>query len=113
MPFAEDRCVIALLFQKACDGETAGSNQAGRIPLHDTSLQTSPPTVASCQQAVSRRRADRGSRMGIGENHSFPGKPVDARRGDFTSIGIEALNVAVSEVITQDHDDVWFIRGRG
>ena len=44
--------------------------------------------------------------MGVGERHSFFGQLVDERRLDLATIWIEALDVADSQVIAKNQDDV-------
>ena len=73
----------------------------GKHPL----LKPRAPGVAACQQAVSRRRADCGRAVGIGEAHPFCHQLVQIGRCDLV-IGIVGLNVADAEIVGKDHDDV-------
>ena len=50
--------------------------------------------------------------MGITENHTLFCEASDGGSGDFSTLRVEALDVAVSEVITEDKDDVGFLRSR-
>ena len=49
--------------------------------------------------------------MRIGELHPRRGHGIDVRRLDF-ALGIQALDIAVAEVIGEDEDDVRLRRGR-
>ena len=44
--------------------------------------------------------------MGIGENHALGSKPVDVRRGDFSALRIEAMNVSIAKIITEHINNV-------
>lgn len=48
--------------------------------------------------------------MGIGESHSLRCQLVEVGSFDFSALGIEALHVAVSEVVREDVNDVSFGR---
>src|SRR5688572_23704743 len=48
--------------------------------------------------------------MSIRELHPLRRKPVDVRRGDL-ALRIEALRIAIAEIIRQDDDDIRMLRG--
>ena len=47
--------------------------------------------------------------MSVCENHPFAGQSIDRRREDFAALGIERLDVSVTEVVAEDEDDVRFL----
>ena len=61
-------------------------------------------TVAPGQQAVSRRRTQRGRGMSISEFHSLSCQTIDVRSGDFRRP--VATDVSVPKVVGKDDDDV-------
>ena len=44
--------------------------------------------------------------MGVGKNHALVRELVDVRGFDLTVLRVQALHVAVAEVVTHDEDDV-------
>ena len=44
--------------------------------------------------------------MGIGKRHSLRCQLVEVGSFDFSALGVEALHVAVAEVVREDVDDV-------
>jgi hypothetical protein len=48
--------------------------------------------------------------MCVRKDHALAGQPVRARRGDFSTLRIQAPNVAVTEVIANDEDNVRLVR---
>ena len=112
MPFPDEGAVVALGFEKGGNGGALGCDEAGRVALDDSFLVLGAPAVATGEEAVSSGGADGGAGVGIGENHAFFGEAIDGRGGDFTTLGIEALDVAVAEVITEDEDDVGLLWSR-
>jgi hypothetical protein len=44
--------------------------------------------------------------MGIGKDHPLRREPVDVRGRDLATLGIEAPDIAITEVIAEDYDDV-------
>jgi hypothetical protein len=43
--------------------------------------------------------------VGVSEAHPLPCQPVDVRRGDLAALRIEALDVAIAEVVAEDVDN--------
>lgn len=108
VPLSNDSGVVALFFEKACDGGTLWSDEAGSEALHDAALVFGSPVIAPGEKTVAGGSADCGAGMSVSENHPFFCKAIDGGGGDFTALRIEVLDVAVSEVITKDEDDVGF-----
>ena len=44
--------------------------------------------------------------MGVGEHHALRGQAIHVGRGDLAVLRIQALNVAVAQVVRKDIDDV-------
>ena len=63
-----------------------------------------PESVLAGEHGITRRRASRRGRMGIGEAESFAGEAVDVRRADFG--GAVAADVAVAQIVGVNQDDV-------
>ena len=105
MPLAEAGGVVALLAQHGGDGQAAGRNERARAAVEHAVLQPRAPGIAAGEQTVARRRADRRARMAVGAGQSLTCQPVHVRRGDL-AVGVEALHVAIAQIIGQQVDDV-------
>ena len=44
--------------------------------------------------------------MSVGEAHALRREPVDVRRGNFPALRVVALDIAVTEVVGEDDEDV-------
>ena len=113
VPLAYDRRMIALLLEKARNGGTALGNQTGSEPLNDSGLQLGTPTVAPGQKAVPGGRAYRRPGVSIGKNHPLRSKLVDMRSRDLPVLRVQALNVAVPEIVANDVNDIGLFPGKG
>src|SRR3569833_360364 len=72
---------ISRTLQLRGDRVLAGLDQRGRSAGKDMRAFLAPGIFAG-QQCITRRRARRRRRMGIGEAYAFGGEAVDVRRGD-------------------------------
>jgi len=45
--------------------------------------------------------------MGIGERLALGAQPVEVGRGDLPALGVQAVDVAIAEVICQNVEQVW------
>ena len=48
--------------------------------------------------------------MRVGEDHAFRCQLVGMRRWNFAGFRSKAMNVAVTQVITNDVNDIWLVR---
>ena len=49
--------------------------------------------------------------MRIGEDHPLRSHAIDLWRGDLAAIGIQAMHIAIAEIVAEDIDDVGMLRG--
>ena len=69
-------------------------------------MQTRAPAVTAGHQSVTGGGADSGTGVGVGKDHALLGELIDAGRFDLTVLRVQALDIAVAEVVTHDEDDV-------
>src|SRR5262249_11776109 len=93
------------------DRQPALLDEPRRPAVQDAALQRRAPGVAAGEDAVARRRAHGGAGVGVGEGHALLGELVEVRRGDL-AFGVEAADVAVSEIVGEHVDEVG-VAGRG
>ena len=98
MPLPDQGCRVAVVAQDAGQRGAARGDQGRLVGGKHPLLKPRAPGVAACQQAVSRRRADCGRAVGIGEAHPFCHQLVQIGRRDLV-IGIVGLNVADAEIV--------------
>ena len=113
MPFAETRRVIAVLLQQRRHGQPLGCDQRRHVAIEHAVLQSRAPRVAPREQSVARRRADRRAAVGVRKGQPLRRQLVEVRRLDFAALRIEALHVAVAEVVGENVNEVGFARGVG
>jgi len=113
MPLADDAGVVALGFEEAGDGGAVFGDQARLVAGHDAALEFGAPGLAAGEEAVAGWRADRGAGVGVGEDHAIGGELVRAWGRDLTRLRGHAVDVAESQIIAQDHDDVRLVRSCG
>ena len=111
MPFADADRVIAVPLQELRNGEPGRLNERRVEPVQHAVFQSRPPTVSAGQDSVSSRRANGRRRMSIGESHSARRKIIDVWRRNLR-LGVVARDVAVSEIIGENVNDVWMIRSK-
>src|SRR5262249_55351888 len=102
---ADARRRIAVMAQKLRSSESTLLDQRRSPRRQDVALEPRSPAVATRQQRIACRRADRRRRMGIGEPHSFARQPIENRRR-YLRLRIEAADVTITEVIRQDEHNV-------
>jgi hypothetical protein len=44
--------------------------------------------------------------MSIGEPKTFAGNAIDVRGGNFSTFGIKALDVSITQIVSVDDDDI-------
>jgi hypothetical protein len=103
MPLAEAHRRVALLPE---DARHRGSCRVHdqRAGIHHRPPETAAERILARQQRVTRRRADRGRRMCVGEPPALGGEPVDVRRLHLRRA--VAAHVAVAEIVREDEHDV-------
>ena len=105
VPFADGSRVVALVLEQSADGHAAGLDQTSGESPADALFESGTPVVASGENAVARRGADRGAGMRVGEGHASLGEFVEVGRLDF-AIGVQRLDVAVAHVVREDENDI-------
>ena len=105
VPLADTRRVIASSLQHLGHGQPVLLNQSRTQPTEYAALQLRAPRIPPGHHAVPRRRTNARAAVGIGKRHPLFGDLVQARRGDL-AVRIEALHIAVPEVIAQDEHNV-------
>jgi hypothetical protein len=70
---------------------------------------TSLVTVNTCQQSRTRRAAT-GSIVETSQSDTILGQLIQVWCRNFTSV---TTQISITEVISQDNDDVWFFLGEG
>ena len=110
VPFADRRGTVAVLLRKTGHGESVRSDEWFAEDAHDAGLQAGTPVVASGEERVARRRADAGGGVSVGEAHPFGGEFVQMRRRDLATGRVVGADVAVTEVVGEDHEDVRLTR---
>ena len=115
MPFADAGGRIPLLPEHGRHGGAGGRDHGRSVRGKDAVLHPRPPVVAAGENAVARGRADRCRSMRIGEGHPLRRELVEVRRRDLAALRVQALHIAVAEVVGEDVDDVGFcgLRRRG
>ena len=111
VPLADDACRVACAPQQRGQRGPTGLDDQRRIARQDTGARLAERILAG-QQRVARRCAGRRRGMRIGETQSGLRQAVDVRGAD--GLGAVRGNVAVSQVIGVNDDDVWTrLRGCG
>jgi len=105
VPFAEAGRRIALIAEHLRQRQPAFLDHARTADSREHSPHPRAKRHPPRQQAVARRRADGRRAVRVGETHPFGGEPVqvDGRHPRFR---IVAPDVAVAEIIRQNHEDV-------
>ena len=109
MPFADRSGGVALRLQHRRQRQATRSDQgrsAGTLE-HRAAIRHAKRHLAS-HQTVARGRADRGGTVRIGEAHPVAREPVEMRRGDLR-LGVVAAHIPVTEVVSEDEQDVGFL----
>ena len=106
VPFSDAGGVIAVLLEQRRHRQPIGGDQGLGIAVQDPALQPRAPSIASGQQAVPRRSTHRRSTVGVGECHPLRRQPVQMGRLDLATLRIQALDVAIPEVVGNDVDDI-------
>jgi len=81
--------------------------------MQHPALQSRPPGIPAREHAIPGGRADGGAGMSFGKDHSFPCEPVHVRSGYLAAVAAETLDVAVTQVVAQDEDNVRLFCRRG
>ena len=106
MPLTNHRRAVAVLFCKGADRHPIRRDQRLAKHADNPALQFRAPVIAPGEQRVAGRRAHPGRRMSVGEAHALRREPVDVRRGNFPALRVVALDIAVTEVVGEDDEDV-------
>jgi hypothetical protein len=111
MPFADDARVVTLLLQERRHRQLIPLDQRRDIAVKHVGLQPGSPGVASRKNTVAARRADRCARVRIRERHALRGQLVNIGRFDLAALRIQALHIAVAEIVGQDINNIWLSGG--
>ena len=105
MPFAEHRRRVTFAAQQGGQRQARFFNHAR--PAHAGEHPAHPRTKRhpSREQAVTRGRAHRRRTVRVGEPHPLLGQAIQIRCGHF-GFRVVATDVAVTQIIGQNHDDV-------
>ena len=111
VPLAHGGGGVALASQHLGQGQPTRLDQARSADSReDAAAVAGTETHPSREEAITRGRADRRGGVRVREAETFPGQSVEVRRGDLRS-RVVAADIAVAQVIGQDHDDVGPTRG--
>ena len=110
MPLSHKGCVVALVLQKSGQSHSVFRDEWWLVASDHPFLQTRSPSIASGKQAVSRGRAAGCIAMGIGESLGLGAKPIQIRCRNLV-FRVVGLNVADSEIVGQNENDVWLFGG--
>ena len=111
MPFSDCRSLVSLFLQQGCKGFSAGRDQRLGITVKHTAFQGWAPVVASCQNAVTCRGADRWWGVCIQKDNTFARHAVHIFCF-YPWWRIEIRYITISHIIGQDENDVGSIRIR-
>jgi hypothetical protein len=112
VPFSDRGGVVTVSLEERSDRHAVVFDQSRTETTEHAALQSRAPGIAAGEHAVTRGRANGGSAVGVGENHAFPCRAIEIRRGDLAG-GIQARDIAVTKIIAQDVDDVGAVGGGG
>ena len=109
-PLAHHRRVIPIVAEQGGKGDTIILDQAFLLGPEHPSLEYGAPRIATCQQTISGRGADRIGTVPVGEGHAFASKSIEIRCLEL-GLWVEAGSVTVALVVGVDHDDVGTLGG--
>ena len=100
MPFADARGGVAVLLEQPGHRQPVGGDERRAVTVQHAILEMTAPVVATGENTVAARRADRRRGMCVRERHPLSRQPVEVRRGDLATVRIQAMHVAIAEIIT-------------
>lgn len=110
VPLAEESGCVALFFEDLAEGGRGCGNPLIGFPVANDDVDDAGALlVATGEKSGAGRAAHRGVGMEVGKGHSFPCHALDPGRLD---PAIVELQVAATEVVREDDDDVWGPGGR-
>ena len=110
VPLAEVRRAVAGLLQYLRDRDFALEQMRVVQVVLQHAVNARSQVLPSGHQGCSRRRTDCRTGMKVGEPHTVGGQTIEGRRLHRPAVTADVLP---AQVIGQQHDDVWAIRGRG
>ena len=107
MPLPNRRSRVAVLLEKCGHGEPSGGDERWVVgAIEHACLQPRPPRITPREQSIAGGRADGGAAVRIGKRHALQREFVEVRCLDFPALRIEALHIAIAEIVGEDVNDV-------
>ena len=111
VPLSDACGLVSVSLQQRRHGQALRLDEMAAVSPQHPRRDPRPPAVATGEDAVAGRRAERRRRVGIAEVHALASDAVDVR-GRNLRIGVEIRQIPVSHVVGEHEHDVGSVGAR-